>query len=216
MEEEKQSVISTHFFPYTDLWLIESTTLVEKTGGVSTERSLVKTDDVTNLLTQDLQTLWKYPKAARDSALRGGRALRLPRSNSAEPPLRGAVETLQLKTHLRLADSLMRELLLRPLEQQVLPPRRPSFNRNISSCRERLPTESWEFGDTSCPESGGHSGARLQAVRQLEEALLIVDDVQEVDVGSRLRAALLADAVPCTTQKSGSRPRALCSGSCQA
>lgn len=46
------------------------------------------------------------------------------------------------------------------------------------------------------------SGARLQAVRQLEEALLIVDDVQEVDVGSHLRAALLADAISCTTKES--------------
>lgn len=38
-------------------------------------------------------------------------------------------------------------------------------------------------------------------MRQIKEALLIVDDVEEVDVGSRLRAALLTDAISSTTEK---------------
>lgn len=107
---------------------------------VSTEPSLGKRDDVTNLLTQDLRTLCENTQKQNVILHCERKALHLPTSNSANPPLRGAVETLS-----ELISSYWKRTIDWRTVCELLPSWCLSLNRNISPRRERLPTKSWEL-----------------------------------------------------------------------
>lgn len=126
-----------------------------KSGSVSTERSLVKPDDVAPLL-QNLQTLSENTQKLNVIPRSGGgKRFDCRRAHSADPPLRGAVETLSELIYSYWKGPVWRQSCcccwscLTAHWFKVLPSWHPPLNPNIPPCRWASPSS----GCRQSPES---------------------------------------------------------------